>query len=191
MRKLFMPFLVGAIALAFLPAPTARAAVELPFLATFRGATTTVEFAPGPPGSRSTFGDRCSVPSSWVISFAGWGRSTHLGAFTWTSSHCTQAGATPFDPITITDGQLTFVAANGDLLNEAYGNGVVSVVDPPTMCIDTVVVLDGGTGRFTHASGSALERGCFSLLEPNLPAVSDLRITSSGTIAYDAHDRAG
>jgi hypothetical protein len=39
MRDLFMPLLVGAIALAFLPAPAARAAVELPFLATFRGAS--------------------------------------------------------------------------------------------------------------------------------------------------------
>ena len=190
MRKMLMLFLTAVIALALLPAP-AQAADELPFIATLRGATTTIQYAPGFPQTWSTFGGRCSVPSGWVISFAGWGRSTHLGTFTWTSSHCTQAGAGPQDPITITDGRLTYVAANGDVLEETYGNGVVSVMDPPLMCIDTVVGFVGGTGRFANATGTAVERGCFSLLEPNLPALNDLRISTHGTIAYDAYDRAG
>lgn len=190
MRRLLVPLLFVSVSLALLPAP-ALATGEVPFHASLRGATTSVQYAVGFPQTWSTFGGRCSVPSAWVISFAGWGRSTHLGTFTWTSSHCTQPGATPMDPITISDGLLTFVSANGDVLRETYGNGVVSVVDPPLMCIDTQVSFVGGTGRFAEASGSAVERGCFSLLEPNLPALNDLRISTTGTIAYDASDRAG
>jgi len=189
MRKLFTPLLVAAFALALLPAP-AVATTELPFFATLRGATTEVRYAPGFPQTWSTFDGRCSVPSAWVISFSGWGRSTHLGMVRWTSSHCTQAGATPQDPLTISDGRLTYVAANGDVLEEHYGNGVVSVVAPPLMCIDTQVEFVGGTGRFAHASGTAVESGCFDLREPNLPALNDLRITTVGTIAYEASDRA-
>lgn len=159
----------------------------LPFHATIVGATTEMTFAPGFPFVGSTFGGRCSAPSDWLISFAGTGHATHLGAFTWSSSHCTQLGANPPASLAILDGRFEYVAANGDILRESYGNAVVSFPSAATICVDTHAVLTGGTGRFTDASGSALERLCFPAASG--PWLTSMVIDSIGAIAYDAFDR--
>ena len=171
------------------PSTAAAPPQPLPFKATIIGATTAMTFAPGFPFAGSTFGGRCSVPSDWLISFGGTGSATHLGAFTWTSSHCTQIGANPPATVTISDGRFEYVAANGDILSESYGDAVVSFPDPGTICMETHATFTGGTGRFTEASGSALERLCFPATSG--PWLDEMLINSSGTIAYDASDRAG
>lgn len=170
-----------------------KSAGERPFRATFQGHTTSVVYAdPGNPLATSTFAGRCPVASNWMIFFTGTGEATHLGRLTWTSSHCTRVDAFPPTVITISGGQVDFVAANGDRLLEAYAGGEVTVATPTLMCIDTHVTFNGGTGRFEHASGTALEHGCWNPSnEPNQPALNDLRVTSTGTIAYNASDRAG
>lgn len=160
----------------------------LPFHATIDGATTSMVVAPDP-FLGSLFGGRCTVPSAWVISFAGTGKATHLGPFTWESSHCTQLGASPPATVTISDSRFTYVADNGDKLYETYGNAVVSFPTPEIMCMDTTATFTGGTGRFSSASGSALEHLCFPATSG--PWLGEMHITSHGTIAYDASDRAG
>lgn len=186
-------FLLPALAAVALFAVSAAGATHgqptqaLPFHATIVGATTDIVFA-ADPFVGDTFGGRCSVPSAWVISFAGTGHATHLGSFTWSSSHCTQLGANPPATVTISDGQFEYVTANGDILEETYGDAVITSVTPETICMDTHATFTGGTGRFSNASGSALESLCF----PNTgsPVLTEMLITSNGTITYDASDRA-
>lgn len=175
------------------PMTTAGATtVEVPFRAAFSGGASHIEWAPGielDPSAKSTFGGRCSVPSSWVITNTGSGRATYLGRFTWTSVHCTQAGATPAEPITISDGQMTYVVANGDVLMTEYGQGSVSSFTPTWMCIDTTATFVGGEGRFEDASGSTVEHGCFDPQHPLLEVV--VFVASVGTISFDRSDAAG
>jgi hypothetical protein len=178
-----------AVAGAVLMAPSSAATQGQPFKASVLGATTDMTFAPDFPFVGSTFGGRCSVPSDWLISFAGTGNATHLGAFTWRSSHCTQLGVNPPATVTISDGRFEYVAANGDILRENYGDAVVSFPDSATMCMETHATFTGGTGRFTAASGSALERLCFPATSG--PWLDEMLINSAGTIAYDPSDRAG
>lgn len=178
-----------AAAGAALLAPSSAATQGQPFKARIAGATTDMTFAPGFPFVGSTFGGRCSVPSAWLISFAGTGNAAHLGTFAWASSHCTQLGASPPATVTISDGRFEYVAANGDILRERYGDAVVSFPDPATMCMETHATFTGGTGRFKAASGSAIERLCFPATSG--PWLDEMLINSIGTIAYDASDRAG
>jgi len=178
-----------AVAGAVLLAPSSAATQGQPFKARIAGATTDMTFAPGFPFIGSAFGGRCSVPSAWLISFAGTGEAAHLGTFTWVSSHCTQLGASPPATVAISDGRFEYVAADGDILRERYGDAVVSFPDPATMCMETHATFTGGTGRFTAASGSALERLCFPATSG--PWLDEMLINSTGTIAYDASDRAG
>lgn len=188
-RTTFLVPAVLALLLGSAAGTAAGSTGERPFHATLQGHTTSVVFAP--PGTTSTFGGRCSVPSNWVISFEGTGQATHLGSFTWASSHCTQVGANPPATVTLSDGRLEYVAANGDVLREHYFNGRLIPVSPTLVCLDNDSAFVGGSGRFEHASGGALERTCFDPNDPNLPALADLRIVSTGTIVYDASDRAG
>jgi hypothetical protein len=193
MRKTILLILMAsAAALVALVGAAGSSTKERPFRATFQGHTTSIKFAnPANPIDTSTFGGRCSVPSNWMIFFEGTGNATHLGQFTWTSAHCTQIGTNPPATVTVSDGRFDYVAANGDLLFEEYGNGQFIVLTPTLACLDTAATFAGGTGRFEHAAGSALEHACWNpSVEPG-PAVSDLRIASRGTISYDASDRAG
>ncbi len=177
--------LVGTVALA--PVGAAAEQPARPYSAQEVVSTTSMEFAPGFPLERSTFGGRCTVPSDWVISFAGTGYATHVGAYTVTASHCTQLGQT-IETTGVSDGRETVVAANGDVLTYTYGDAVFWLADPGTVCNSMQVVFTGGTGRFTHASGTGEVEGCFPLAGG--PAVADLHLTLHGTIDYDAADRA-
>jgi hypothetical protein len=176
---------VALVATLLAPAASAthrRADQALPFRATIAMSATGMVIAP--PGEKSTFGGRCSVPSEWVISFTGSGSATHLGSFTFRASHCTQVGAT----INVSDGRASFVAASGDVLWEDYGDAAFSFPSPSLACATTHASFTGGTGRFAGVSGSAVEVGCFDLAGG--PMVVDLRMRSTGTISYDASDRA-
>lgn len=152
----------------------------LPYRATYVMSATGMQMAPGYPEEKSLFDGRCSVPSDWVITFAGSGRATHLGTLLFSSSHCTQVGAA----ITISDGQAELAAANGDVLRYDYGNARFSFPDETTACARIDATFVGGTGRFAGATGAAEETSCFDLAGG--PMVVDMQVRAVGTLAYDA-----
>jgi hypothetical protein len=56
-------------------------------------------------------------------------------------------------------GELTMIADNGDILYGTYTNGI-SLSDPPVVGFtDDFTFHDGGTGRFTFASGGGIDLG--------------------------------
>jgi len=145
----------------------------------------TASFIPAGPNvgvDKSTFNGRCSVPSTWVIGFAGKGNFSHLGQMTFVGSQCTQ-----FNPATgkgtYTDGDFTFVAANGDVLKSTH-LGSFEIINNVTHITGGTTVITGGTGRFTGASGTMAESGTQDL------ATDVLDVTYSGSITYDASMRA-
>lgn len=135
------------------------------------------EFAPGfgpPTFGRSTFDGRCSAPADFLIRFTVQGQATHLGRFTASAEHCSridfQAGRTA----AITDGVLTYTAANGDELRSVYERG-------PDPGEDHEFV--GGTGRFASASGGGTAHVACNRATGT--CVFDLE----GILHYDASDR--
>lgn len=84
---------------------------------------------------------------------------------------------------TQTTREATFTAANGDILR-ATGTGTSRVSGPGRVSFAATLILSGGTGRFTGASGEAHVEG-----------VADLGTRTatftivSGWLAYDASDR--
>jgi hypothetical protein len=177
-RAIVLSVTVFALAM-LVPVGGARASTgALPFRATFRGYTTGMEAPTG-----------CPTGSAYKIYNAGWGWATHLGRFTWASVHCTLFGTNPPFSVTLADGHMTYVTANGDVLLTDYAvqYAYVSEFTPTQMCIDNDAVFVGGTGRFEDASGSAHEHGCF---DPREVPTGELLIDSLGTIVFDASDRA-
>jgi hypothetical protein len=119
---------------------------------------TGMEYAPGFPGGQSTFDDRCSVPSDYVIEFRGTGHLSHLGEVTLVFEHCSQIDFTTGNT-TYGDGTFAFVAANGDELWGTYGSGTGAPVSATEIGWQDTFVLIGGTGRFAGASGGGVDRG--------------------------------
>lgn len=72
------------------------------------------------------------------------GQVTHLGRVSAFSSHC------PGEPGYVNDGRWTFIAANGDKLYGIYD------YDPASQSNAIPTTLNGGTGRFTNASGAVV-----------------------------------
>lgn len=193
MRRILLAVLMCALGLIGLSAPASAQQVTRPFYATFTGATTDIVYAPGFDFGpnwmvTSTFDGRCPDGASWLISFAGSGYGTHLGNLTWESSHCTRVTSLAPPNVEIAGGHLQFTAANGDALEESYQAVGGLSVEGDQLCTDTAATFDGGTGRFTHSSGNALEHGCWPASIQG-PVIHDLVIRSAGTIAYDAADR--
>jgi hypothetical protein len=189
MRRFVITVVTAALALMGISAPASAQGVDRPFKGTFTGGTTGIVFAPGfdlanPDLSiTSTFGGRCPTGASWVITKGGTGRATHLGRLSWTSTHCTLL--TSLDPpnAVIYAGELTFTAANGDLLHETYEATGGLVLEGDRLCADTAATFGGGTGRFENASGSALEHGCWPASIQG-PVITDLVVTTLGRITY-------
>ncbi len=98
---------------------------------------------------------------AWAIaSFAGTGIGTHLGRHTIYAEHCSYRPVFGPPDGTYGQGRITITAANGDVLLAEYENGT-SYEEAPGLIVfmDEVTFVDGGTGRFTFASGSASELG--------------------------------
>ncbi len=151
-------------------APTSLgvAAPERPMQATFVWTAIGVQSAGG---TLSTFNERCSVPSLFVVSGAFEGEGTHLGRFHGVSSH---GGQGP----TYGDGIVSITAANGDRLDGTYGGGTaVGGV------LHDTVVFTGGTGRFEGATGGGDENG---VAAGNPLAGAPIAFTLDATIAYAA-----
>ena len=110
-----------------------------------------------------------------LTSFIGTGHATHLGRVEVRAEHCSD-----LDTGTYGDGMLTIVAANGDVLKATYTNGV-SLSPPPEIAFaDDFTFVDGGTGRFVHASGGGSEAGVF------FAATNEWFVHMRGVIVYDA-----
>ena len=165
-RTLMAPLAIVAALL--VAVPSAAASADRPIKEDLAGYVTGMEFAADPAGE--TFDGRCSVPSQWISSMAGTGVVSHLGQVAWSTEHCFQAATGTFG-----DAQLVITAANGDQLFGTYDG----VMTGETTFAETMVVT-GGTGRFTEASGTVAETGWFDL------DTGYIEITGIGSILYDA-----
>ena len=163
MRRLLLLSLV-AVLVAALAAPVAAKKgdpTELPFKGTFAGQLI---------GFGEVVGDRCDDSPdgkvAWAVtSFEGWGTATHMGKTYVYAEHCSYStdGTMNTGDGTYGEGLLTMEAANGDILYGTYTGGV-SLSGPPVIgFMDYFTFTDGGTGRFTFASGGGLEVGVVDL----------------------------
>ncbi|RZV34762.1 MAG: hypothetical protein EX272_12045 [Chromatiales bacterium] len=158
MRKLIWLSVVSILAVALMtPAVADKSKMkDVPFKATFSGYLT--GFGPVPDG-------RCDNPPEGKVayalaSFEGWGNATHAGYSFISAEHCSywDLNAGMADG-TYGQGQMTLVAANGDVLRISYIDGV-SLSGPPVVeFMDYFTFEDGGTGRFTFASGGGVDIG--------------------------------
>ena len=127
-------------------------------------------------------GDWCDPQSGTTpVLIEGHGQMTHLGRFTFEARHCT-------DPVTGTfaDGVGVFVAANGDELWATYDGEFLAPLPDGTQVVASTHTYDGGTGRFTNASGGADASAWFVFTSET---EGPLWGTVDGTLAYDASDR--
>lgn len=156
-RAVLVHSLIGALILVLAIPAGAKQDEELPFKGDFAGRL--VGFAP-------VEGDRCDDSPdgkiAWAVtSFEGWGNVTHLGRTYVYAEHCSySADGTPeTGDGTYGEGELWIYAANGDVLRGTYTGGV-SLAPPPIVEFqDFFTFVDGGTGRFAHASGGGVEFG--------------------------------
>jgi len=162
-RRLLLMTSVAMLVLASAAPVTATQgdATELPLKGDFSGQL--IGFGP-------VVGDRCDDSPAgkvaWAVtSFEGWGTVTHLGRTYVSAEHCSySADGTPeTGDGTYGEGELTMVAANGDVLYGTYTGGV-SLSPPPVVDFqDFFTFVDGGTGRFATASGGGIEFGVVDL----------------------------
>lgn len=103
--------------------------------------------------------NRCGEGNITLV-YSSEGASSHLERVTGAHSHCITPGLQgAFNGISI------FTAANGDELHTAFEPVVFpSPTDPNTLIITNPVVITGGTGRFTNATGNADASGEVDLL---------------------------
>ena len=126
--------------------------------------------------------DRCSPPEgkfAWAItSFEGWGTMTHLGNTYIYAEHCSYGTVDIGPDGTYGEGEITTIAANGDILMGTYTNGM-SLPNPPIIgFMDYVTFVNGGTGRFTFASGGGVEMGTVDFND------FSFNLQMTGVIAY-------
>ena len=135
LRSLLLLVVVGA-GLAAVPAQAGQ--VMLPFKASYAGyfEPTLIDVDPG------------------FLVFAE-GQATHLGRFDAEQSHKVGPG-----PLDFSDGQYTFIAANGDTIFGSY-HGTLVLLDEPAGAVEFhgIWTIDGGTGRFEGATGGGTALG--------------------------------
>jgi hypothetical protein len=160
MRKLIL--LAGLIlALGVLLPGSARSAVggtDRPFTGNTVGSASFV------PDQSCPLGFRSVVETS--------GTASHLGLVSFSTDHCFAP------PNLLTQGQGTFVAANGDELYLTY-TGECTPPDFATCITDNVVV--GGTGRFADATGAFQLTALITGIGPSPVSVV---FTWKGTLSY-------
>lgn len=161
-RRLLVSSLIMLLTAAAAPAAAAQGdATELPLKGDFSGRL--IGFGP-------VVGDRCDDSPdgkvAWAVtSFEGWGNLTHLGNAYVFAEHCSYStdGTPESTDGTYGEGELTIVAANGDILRGTYSDGV-SLSPPPVVDFqDSFTFVSGGTGRFATASGGGIEFGIADL----------------------------
>jgi hypothetical protein len=126
--------------------------------------------------------DRCNPPDgkfAWAVtSFEGWGTMTHLGNSYMYADHCSYGipGAGPDG--TYGEGEITVTASNGDILLATYTGGISFPSDTVIGFMDHFTFIDGGTGRFTFASGGGVDVGTVNFDD------FSFTIQMTGVIAY-------
>lgn len=111
-----------------------------------------------------------AFPDTAAVAAAG--RATHLGAFTLSGTHCESW-------LHSYDGLMTLTAANGDQLTGTYDttwefrDGQVEV--------QGWLNIDGGTGRFAHATGALWQDHVITIGDGEFWPV---QMSFSGTIGY-------
>ena len=162
---------------------------ERPWKARLVWTVTGIQWANGGPGmGTSTFGDRCSAPSDYVIRAAFTGEATHAGRVTGTTEHCSQLMWGPGGAVmgaTYSDGQGTCVSANGSSIVLRYGNGTTGF-DPAAneLWFKDGWTFTGGTGLFEGATGSGEEGGRFMDFMALLGG-APVQMWMEGTITYN------
>lgn len=106
---------------------------------------------------------RCNPPEgkfAWAVaSFEAWGTMSHLGESYVFAEHCSYGNFVDGPDGTYGEGEITTIADNGDVLLGTYTDGT-SLSPPPLIgFMDFVTFVNGGTGRFTFASGEGVEMG--------------------------------
>jgi hypothetical protein len=82
----------------------------------------------------------------------GSGNATHLGKFTFTSTHKNEVILNSNGQLAIFDGIYKNVAANGDELHGTY-TGAFTPFGGNIFKIEADIIVTGGTGRFLNATG--------------------------------------
>lgn len=165
MRKLLFLSLT-ALLVATLAAPVAadkKGPKELPFKGMFSGVL--IGFNGDPDFVAARCDDTPQDKVAWAVtSFMGSGTATHMGRTYAHAQHCSYATeALPFGDGTYGQGELTMIAANGDVLSATYTGGI-SLSPPPVVAFeDNFTFDDAGTGRFNFASGGGKEIGSVNL----------------------------
>jgi len=144
----------------------------------------TVQFAPGFPFVRSTFGGRCTTPSDWIAHWSGTGTSNHTGLIKAFGSDCDRVDLATGN-VVYDEGVIREFGANGDFIFATYTNGRGTLGG--TFTDDWTIT--GGTGRFAGATGQGTEE--FILLAPPSFSGEPLPFINpwEGTISYDASQR--
>ncbi len=110
----------------------------------------------------------------------GSGQLTRLGAATIHTEHTFW----PDEQGTVTDGEVTITAANGDQIWATY-TGTSEIPDPAHFIGHSICVIIGGTGRFATAIGTLRATGFVTVTEPPSPdAVYPTLWVLEGTISY-------
>ncbi|MEA3510266.1 MAG: hypothetical protein U9R51_02420 [Actinomycetota bacterium] len=109
------------------------------------------------------------------------GHITHMGSVTGWGQHCDNLVTGEMNR-----GVGAFVAANGDELHLSYGGQLGSPLPDGTIPIFAEEVFNGGTGRFSNATGGSESLCLVTFLSETHGVVEG---TVVGTISYDASDR--
>lgn len=124
--------------------PALAADASLPYRATF--VITPELLFPGDAG----YPARCPTgPTNASAPATGEGHGTHLGHFTETESTCID-----FATLSLTLGEFTFTAANGDQLWGEFEGSASFDPPPPNANLFCTWEITGGTGRFVGAAGA-------------------------------------
>jgi hypothetical protein len=130
---------------------------------------------------------RCDPPSgqvAWAVaSFIAWGTATHLGETVMVADHCSYypEGGLPVGEYG--EGEFQLTADNGDILIGTYTNGVSTSPPPIIGFMEDSAFQNGGTGRFTFASGNAVDIGSFNT------GNGSITIQMIGVIAYSKRQK--
>lgn len=178
MRRWSM-LLVAVLVIALAAPAAAKPNKERPFKGTGAGVILAID---------SPNFDRCNPDNNpWaIISFDGYGPVTHLGMTYVYAEHCSYADRLQDGTLvpngTYGEGELTLIAANGDMLKGTYTGGI-STSGPPMVGFQDDFTFTGGTGRFADAGGGGTETGVVDFTLGPMPG-APFEVTMIGTISY-------
>ena len=118
------------------------------------------------------------VACNSTVTISAGGQATHLGNYTWESTHNVNVCSSPF---VVTGGSVTLTAANGDQLYGTY-TGTSHFIDAtPVLAFDITITITGGTGRFENATGTIEVTGEADTSTGSSTATMDGTISSVGS----------